>query len=116
MYLTGDLAFQAMALGKESMVGWQCMQCKATRSQFMDENSKMLTMDELVRCGIIGESTNDELKLGIKQRPWWPFILLTNYVSPLLHCEIGIRNVIFKLLWDIINEHTDIYAPGEESI
>ena len=116
MYLTGDLAFQAMALGKESMVGWQCMQCKATRSQFMDENSKMLTMDELVRCGIIGESTNDELKLGIKQRPWWPFILLTNYVSPLLHCEIGIRNVIFKLLWDIINEHTEIYAPGEESI
>jgi hypothetical protein len=36
----------------------------------MDENSKILTMDELVRCGLIGESTNDELKLGIKQWPW----------------------------------------------
>ena len=93
------------------------MQCKATKSQFMGENSEMWTMDKLVRCGIIGESTNnDKPKLGIKQRPWWPFILLTNYVSPLLHCEIGIRNVIFKLLWDIINEHTEIYAPGEESI
>ncbi len=116
MYLTGDLGFQAMALWKESMAGWWCMQCKATRSQFMDENSKMWTMDELVWCGIIGESTNNEPKLGIKQWPWWPFIPLTNYVSPLLHCEIGIGNVIFKLLRDIINEHIQIYAPGEESI
>jgi len=104
MYLTGDLAFQAMALGKESMAGWWYMQCKATRSQFKDETSELCMMDEPVRCGIIGESTNDEPKLGIKQRPWWPFIPLTNYVSPLLHCEIGIRNVIFELLQDIINE------------
>jgi hypothetical protein len=116
IYLTGDLAFQAMALGKESMATWWCMQCKATRSQFENENSEMWTMDELVRCGIIAESTNDEPKLGIKQRPWWPFIPLTNYVSPLLHCEIGIGNVIFELLRDIINEHIEIYAPGEESI
>jgi hypothetical protein len=106
-----------MALGKESMARWWCMQCKATRSTFMDENSEMWTMDELVRCGIIGESINDDKPmLGIKQWPWWPFIPLTNYVSPLLHCEIGIGNVIFELLRDIINEHIEIYAPGEESI
>jgi hypothetical protein len=37
-------------------------------------------------------------------------------VSPLLHCEIGIGNVFFELLRDIINEHIEIYAPGEESI
>ncbi len=82
----------------------------------MDENSEMWTMDELVWRGIIAESTNDEPQLGIKQRPWWPFIPLTNYVSPLLHYEIGIGNVIFELLRDIINEHIEIYAPGEESI
>jgi len=116
MYLIGNLAFQAMALGKESMTGWWCLQCKATRSQFMDENSEMWMMDELERCGIIGESTNNKPKLGIKQRPWWPFIPLTNYVSPLLHCEIGIGNVIFNMLQDIINEHIEIYVPGEESI
>ena len=28
VYLTGDLAFQAMALGKESMSTWWCKQCK----------------------------------------------------------------------------------------
>jgi hypothetical protein len=37
-------------------------------------------------------------------------------VSPLLHCEIGIGNVIFELLRDIIYEHIEIYAPGEDSI
>jgi hypothetical protein len=116
IYLTGDLAFQAMALGKESMATWGCMQCKASKSQFMDENSGIWTMDELVWCGIIAKSTNDEPKLGIKQRPWWPLIPLTNYVSPLLHCEIGVGNFIFKLLRDIINEHIEIYPPGEESI
>ena len=81
----------------------------------MDKNSEMWTMDELVRCGIIAESTDGKPKLGIKQRPWWPFIPLTNYVTPLLHCEIGIGNVLLELLRDIINEHIEIYAPGEES-
>ena len=112
MYLTGDLAFQAMALGKESMAGWWCMQCKATRSKFMDKNSKMWTMDELVRCEIIAESTNGEPKLGIKQQPWWPFIPLTNYVTPLLHYEIGIGNVLLEWLRDIINEHRNIRTGG----
>ncbi len=37
-------------------------------------------------------------------------------MSPLLHCEFGVGNVIFELLRDIINEHIEIYAPGEESI
>ena len=40
---------------------------------------------------------------------------LTNYVSPLLHCEIGVGSVMFELLQDIIDEHIEIYAPGEES-
>ena len=31
-------------------------------------------------------------------------------------CEIGIGNVIFELLRDIINRFIEKYAPGEESI
>jgi hypothetical protein len=54
--------------------------------------------------------------LGVEQRPWWPFIPLTNYVSPLLHCEIGIGNILFKLLRDVINEHIENYVPGEQFI
>jgi hypothetical protein len=49
-------------------------------------------------------------------RPWWTFIPLTNYFCPLLHCDIGVGNVIFELLRDIINKFIEKYAPGEESI
>jgi hypothetical protein len=116
MYIPGDLAFQAMALGKESMSGWWCMLCKPSRKQFLDEQSKMWTMDELVSCGMNAESSDKEPLLGIKQRPWWPFIPLTKYVTPLLHCEIGIGNDLFTMLRNIINEHIETYAPGEEAI
>jgi hypothetical protein len=37
-------------------------------------------------------------------------------VSPLLHNEIGIRNLLLDLLQDIINEYIKTYAPGEEAI
>ncbi len=38
-----------------------------------------------------------EPKLGVTKALWWPFIELTQYVSPLLHCEIGIGNNIFQM-------------------
>jgi len=28
------------------------------------------------------------LGVKVKQKPWWPFIPLSNYMIPLLHCEI----------------------------
>ena len=115
-YVTGDLAFQAMAPGKESMAGWWCMLCKLPWSKFFDDDREMWMMDKYVRCGLIAENNNDESQLGVKKRPWWPFIPLTNYVTPLLHCEIGVGNVIFELLRDIVNKYIEIYAPGEELI
>ena len=81
----------------------------------MDNPQEMWIMEQYVQCGLIAENNNNELQLGVKQRLWWAFIPLTNYVSPLLHCEIGVGNVIFELLRDFINEHIEIYAPGEES-
>ncbi len=81
MYVIGDLAFQVMALGKESMAGWWCMLCKLPHSKFKDNALEMWMMDKYVRCGLIAENSNDEPQLGVKQRPWRPFIPLTNYVS-----------------------------------
>jgi hypothetical protein len=65
-----------------------------------------------VARGAVAES---EPKVGVNKTPWWPFIELTQYVSPLLHCEIGIGNDIFQLLREVINEYIEQYAPGEES-
>jgi len=65
-----------------------------------------------VARGAVAES---EPKLGVNKTPWW-LIEITQYVSPLLHCEIGIGNDIFQLLREVINEYIEQYAPGEESI
>ncbi len=92
------------------------MLCKSARNKFMDDALEMWTMEEYIRCGLFAESSKDEPQLGVKQRPCWPFIPLTHYVSPLLHCEIGVGNVIFELLRDITNECIEVHAPGEELI
>jgi hypothetical protein len=110
------LAFQAMGLGKELKSGWCCMLCKALRKQFLDKQSEMWTMDELLRGGMNAERSKKKPLLGIKQQPEGSFIPLTNYVTSLLHCEIGIGNNLFTMLWDIINEHIETYAPGEEAM
>ena len=59
--------------------------------------------------------TQSEPKLGVKKTLWWSFIELTQYVSPLLHCEIGIGNNIFQMLREVIKEYIEQYAPGEKS-
>jgi hypothetical protein len=66
VFVTGDLAFQAMALGKESMGGHWCMQCKATWQKFSD-HYKLWTMDELVRCGKDAETKKGDPLLGVKK-------------------------------------------------
>jgi hypothetical protein len=47
-------------------------------------------MQELVIRGTEAETKKREPMLGVKQKPWWPFIPFSNYMIPLLHCEIGI--------------------------
>ncbi len=37
-----------------------------------------------------------EPELGVKKTLWWPFIELTQYVSPVPHCEIGIGKIYFS--------------------
>ena len=73
-------------------------------------------MEELVIRGIEAETKKGEPKLGVKQKPWWPFIPISNYMIPLLHCKTGIGNQMLEKLSDIINEYIESYAPGEESI
>ncbi len=86
IYITGDLAFQAMALGKESMAGHWCMLCTSSRANFLQDDVTLWTMDELVRLGTeVEKRTKGEPELGVKQKPWWPFIPLSNYMIPILH-------------------------------
>ncbi len=105
VYVTVNLAFQAMALGEESIAGHWCMQCASSKAQFLD-NGTMWTMEEMIRLGKEAECKKGGSQLGIKQQPWWLFIPVSNYMVPLLHCEISIRNQFLDKLHDIINKHT----------
>ena len=80
------------------------------------DDCELWTMQELVIRGTEAETKKGEPMLGVKQKPWWPFIPLSNYMIPLLHCKIGIGNQMLEKLRDIINEYIESYAPGEESI
>jgi hypothetical protein len=82
VFVTGDL-FQAITIGKESMAGHWCMQCKATRLQFTDV-CKLWTMEDLVKCDEEAEKNKGNPVLGVKRKPWWPFIPLAHYMVPIL--------------------------------
>jgi hypothetical protein len=104
-----------MALGKESMAGHWCMLCTSLRANFLQDDVTLWTMEELVRLGTEAEQrTKGEPELGVKKQPWWPFIPLSNYMIPILHCKIGVGNQMLEKLRDITNEHIEIYAPSEE--
>jgi hypothetical protein len=118
LYVTGDFAFQAMVMGKESMSGHWCMQCtmqmQNTLAQTQLNGVKMWTMEELCRLGDEAEEQKGEPKLGVKKKPWWPFIPVTHYMIPLLHCEIGIGNQLLDMLRDIINKHLENMTRTKE--
>lgn len=115
-YITGDLAFQAMVLGKESMASHWCMLCKEHKDNFLTKTCKMWTMEELVTAGEAAKNTKGDPELGIKQEPWWPFIPLDNYIVPLLHCEIGVGNQLLDKVRDIVNEYLENMTPQEMQI
>jgi hypothetical protein len=73
-------------------------------------------MDKLVRCGKDAVTRQGDPLLGVKHKPWWPFIPLGNYVVPLLHCLIGIGNQLLEKLQAIIHEHIALFSPGKEAI
>ena len=84
VFVTGDLAFQAMALGKESMAGHHCMRCKASRQQFTD-SCELWNMKELMRCGEDVE-TKKEIQCSVLKKTMvalHTFVQLHNSPPPL---------------------------------
>jgi hypothetical protein len=119
LYITGNLAFQAMALDKESMSGHWCMQCtmqmQCTLTEVQLSEVKMWTMAEYCRLGDEAERRGkEETKLGVKQKPRWDFTHITHYMVPLLHCMIRVCNQLLDMLRDIINEHLENMTRTEE--
>ncbi len=67
-----------------------------------DECCQNVDNGKYCRLGGEAEKQKGEPKLGVKKKPWWPFIPVTHYMVPLLHCEIGIGNQLLDTLRDTI--------------
>jgi hypothetical protein len=106
VFITGNLAFQAMIMGIEAMSGHHCLMCQLIRKEFNDDrhaHGLPWTFPELV-C--IGKEVNSNRtpQQGVKQEPQWLFLKFEHHMVPLLHCLIGISNNLLDKFCDIINE------------
>jgi hypothetical protein len=72
VYVTGDLAFQAMALGREGMSPHHCLHCRMGRSEFKNIDAIGLpwTMKEYIKVGQQSRESGNS-QLGVKKEPWW---------------------------------------------
>ena len=102
IYITGDLAFQANILGREAMSGQHCMMCKLVVKSSTNTDSLPWTFPDLVQ---IGEDLCTGGVMGVKQKPWWPFLKFEHLVMvPLLHCMIGVGNNLLNKFCDGVNK------------
>jgi hypothetical protein len=120
VYLTGDLAFQAMVLGRERMSGQHCMLCKLSRKEFIeykdkDKNGIPWMTHDLVEIGmkVCTPEQGGHPISGIKKPPWWPFINMEHVMVPLLHCLIGTGNNVLYRFCDKVNEYIEKLSPAE---
>ena len=113
VYVTGDLAFQAMILGRESMSGAHCMMCMLKNSEFDRPMSGLpWKFQYIIEAGKKAEEKGRSIN-GVKQAPWWPFLKFENHMVPLLHCMIGIGNNLLDRFCDVIKEFFEAMSTEE---
>lgn len=132
LYIVADLACHAMILGKEDMSGKWCFLCKMAASKMgnLDATADRWTMEDLVQFATDYEAKVEEWKqkpprkrskhgpqpeLGVKEKPWWDFIPLEHYIVPLLHCNIGIGDIILNKFRSFVSEKIEYLSPEEAS-
>ncbi len=97
------------------MSGYWCLLCLANRPQFLGDYPPWL-MEDLCCLGDEAAAQIGKPELGVKQRPWFPFISVAHHMVPLLHCMIGIGNDLLKMLRNIINEFIENMTLTEATI
>ena len=110
IFVTGDLAFYSMVLGKESMAGHWCWRCKLTKKQWTSNTDVCIgvpwTVEGLrrhyakIQAGTIDKSKSNLVK-GVTEEPLFD-ALVANYLVPSLHSnELFINHPINKglMVW-----------------
>jgi hypothetical protein len=117
IYFTGDIAFQAIALGRDGMSGQHCMMCQLSRKQMNDgrDEGEPWTIPLLLETGAKAKQQGKAIN-GVKRTPWFSCIDFRHYMVPLLHAEIGIGNNLLNKFCDTVNEFIDSKCDEEIKI
>ena len=132
LYIVGDLAFYGMLLGKEGISGKWCHLCKMSAAEMTNLMASGEPWDGIHEMKQLASDQKKKLKdwedtsprkrtktppqpnLGMKDEPWWDFIPLDHYIVPLLHCEIGIGDLILSAFREFVSENIEYISSSEK--
>ena len=92
IYVTGDLAFSVMILGKEHSSPHWCIKCKSPSKYWKLSNHSMgdeWTVETLKIMSQIGKNADN---LGVKEESYWDFVEVDNFICPIPHNQINLGN------------------------
>jgi hypothetical protein len=99
LFITGDLAFYAMMVGKEDGDRYWCHWCQLGKPEwqtwpYTSSSPACWTIEELVAKG----QEYDEKKRvrGLKDPPLFDCVRIDRYIVPALHLQLGLGNRILK--------------------
>ena len=100
LYVTGDLAFLVILLGKEISYPKWCFKYKLNPSVWLEHGHKIGEDWTINALRLVSESyCSEPAWLGLKEAPIWEFVELHHYICPVLHNQITLgNNILYNLL------------------
>ncbi len=112
--LAGDCAWQSFCNGKTNMSPHWCIYCPLHRSQFSTHAgpTENWTIESLTAMAD-DRSKKGTARLGVTNRPYFPWIAIEDRILPVLHLLIGVGNDVIIYFGHIV-EWELIEIPAEE--
>jgi len=102
-FMAGDLAWESFCLGKEAAASSWCIYCKLSPSAWSAPGH---TKGEVWDIDGLQEMADSNAKgakrLGVKRRPYFPWIPVENYILPVLHLCIGLGNNVIDYFGHLV--------------
>ena len=114
LYVTGDLEFLVILLGKEFSSPKWCFKYKLNLKIWLEHEHKIGEYWTTIALRLVSESDCRELsQIGVKEAPIWEFVELQNYICPVLHNQINLGNNVLYNLLDYGNEYIEKLSSKE---
>ena len=115
LYVTGDLDFLVILLGKEFSSPKWCFKCKLHPKVWLEYGHKIgedLTLNAL---RLISESySTGSSRLSVNEAPIWECVEGDKYMFPVLHNQMNLSNNMLYNLFDYGNEFIEKITSKEQ--